>query len=581
MVFNRVNWFLFFQTTVFAVLIVLSVIFYRERLLADSGYYLMRVINSRMPWIEHGRFILFFSQVLPWIGVTFQVPLKVVLILYSLNHVLFPLLIFYLVVLRFNNPMAGVFMIILQLAGIVTGFLVPMFELYYAASMLVLFAAILYKGSTGIYNNLILLTLAFFIVSSHPMGIVLLLMVSGYHALDFGKKYQWLYLQIVILLMTLLLFKYFTASDYEAGKSAAILQGLKAGKYNLGFFTQLAGFLLKNYYTLMVIAIVVIALFISRRDYLKLGFYLASVTIIGLLSALNTGVFELSRYVEQVWFPLVFGVSFPLMIGLAEKLKRNVSLIFALLFLLLILHRLRMITDMSLSYNHRTSQMMRLTAHAGTYGGQWFIIDDYNISNELIPGANWSYPIETMLLSALDGPSKTVSLCTLEDYLYEDNFKKLNLTNYLFRRFEVEPLSNINTHYFSLAHGTYLPMNNKSILEADKALPATAVSLSLSKSDKTYKRNSIIYLPVEISTTVQIPSNREYGYYLSAVWEGEDKELSSAIVIPIEVDIANSYVQELILRTPEIPGFYTLNVELKNAKEDKIITSEQTGIKVR
>lgn len=578
---KKINWFLVFQTSIFAVLIVLSVIFYRERLLADSGYYLMRVINSRMPWIEHGRFILFFSQVLPWIGVTLQLPLKAVLLLYSLNHVLFHLLIFYLVVFRFKNQMAGVLLILLQLAGTVTGFLVPMFELYYAAAMLVLFAVILYAGSSGFFNNLLLLTLAFFIMSSHPMGIVLLLMVLGFHAIDFRERSPWLYLQIVVLLAVLLLFKYLTASEYEAGKSAAILQGLKDGKYNFGFFTQLAGLLLKHYYTLILISILVIALFIFRKYYLKLTFYLASIIVVMLLSALNTGVFELSRYVEQVWFPVVFVVSFPLMIGLTEQMKRYVALSLFLLFLLMTFQRLWMITDMGLKYTHRTAQIMRLAEHASACEGQWFVIDDYNIANELIPGANWSYPIETMLLSSLDGPSKTVSLCTLEDYLYEDNYKKLNSSDYLFRRFEVEPLGNINSHYFSMAPGTYFPMNDNSIPEADTALTAKTVSLRLAKSDKTYKRKGIIHLPVEISTTMLIPSNREYGYYLSVIWERKDNELSSALVIPIEVDISNSYIQELMLRTPETPGFYTLKVQLESAGEDRAITSAQTGISVK
>jgi len=86
---------------------------------------------------------------------------------------------------------------------------------------------------------------------------------------------------------------------------------------------------------------------------------------------------------------------------------------------------------------------------------------------------------------------------------------------------------------------------------------------------------------LEISTTRLIPSNREYGYYLSAIWERKANELSSALVIPIEVDIVNSYVQELILITPETPGHYTLKVQLKSAKEDRAITSAQTGIIVK
>lgn len=575
---NKTNWLIGFLFTVFIILIGLSVIFYRERLLADSGYYLIRVINSRMPWVEHGRTILFFSQVLPWLGVLLHMPLKAILLLYSLNHVLFPLLIFYLVAIRFNNPMAGVLLILLQLAGMLTGFLVPMFELYYAASMLVLFAVILYTGNTGHLYRIFLLILAFFIMGSHPVGIALLLMVLVFHATDNGKKYRWFYVQISILLAGLLIFKYFTASEYEEGKSAAIIQGLISGKYNLVFFTRLAGFLLKNYFTLLLIGLTVIVLIVSRRWYLKLVLYLVFIAVFVVLSALNTGVFELSRYIEQVWFPLVFVISFPLMIGLTDNVSRAGSLTLALFFLILVTFRLWLITDTCRLYTLRTDQILRLTAHAKSMGGSWYVIDDYNITDPLVPGANWSYPIETMLLSSQQGPAATVSICTLEDYLYAENFRKLKSSVYLFRRFEVEPLENINRSYFNPAAGPYVSLNDTVFQTPGNAVLAKGLTLNLSPSGKFYKCGKFVHIPVEISTTSLLPSNRIYGFGLVSVWENAGKQLTSELVTPMEVDVRDSYTQEVFVKTPETPGSYTLKVSVKEVNGNSILVTASVTV---
>jgi len=155
--------------------------------------------------------------------------MKVILLLYSLNHVLFPLLVFYLTVKIYNKPIAGFVLLLFQTAGLITGFFVPMFELYYAGSLLVLFVSALYSHKS-LTSNLILIISGFFIISSHPIGIVLLFMVMVIHFL----KHKWekvpIYGVIITITLALLLLKYFNASEYESGKTAAIISGFSEGK---------------------------------------------------------------------------------------------------------------------------------------------------------------------------------------------------------------------------------------------------------------------------------------------------------------------------------------------------------------
>jgi len=579
---KKQHWFLAFQFVVFAFLLTLSVIFYHERLLADSGYYLMRVINSRLPWIEHGRFILFFSQVLPVIGVNLQLPLKVVLLLYSLNHVLFPLLIFLVAIFYFKNQMAGVLLILLQVAALTEGFIVPMFELYYAASLLVLFIAILYtdRHSAGIKITLLILT--FFIFSSHPMGIVLLLLVVGFYAID--RKWQglWLYLQTGILLTGFLILKYFTASEYETGKTGVIIQDVLSGKYDGEFFVQLTGFLLKYFYSVALIAVMVVYLMTSRKWFKALIFYLAGIVVVIVLSALNSNVIELSRYNEQVWFPLIFVVAFPFMTGLSEKINKSVAWILSLLFILLVFSRLILITERCLFYKQRTDLIVRLNTHAQGLEGKRFVIDEYNIADTLIPGANWSYPIESMLFSAESGHENTVTICTLEDYTYKDLYRKVTGSDFIFWRINTEPYSWLNPHYFRLNSSPYMQLNQilvefpstDSLVGKVRLVPEQEASF-IQQPGKIIR----VWTNIETEKGVTLYSNRSNGLYMTYEWEGAEGKTN--IKTSLRVDVSGEFRQDVIVQAPEKLGDYSLVLLLKSKSGEILAKSRAENYTIK
>ncbi|MBK7945407.1 MAG: hypothetical protein IPJ85_08915 [Flavobacteriales bacterium] len=70
-----------------AYLIVFAWRFADERLYADSGYYLARVINEGGFRIEHGRWVLAFSQLLPLAGAKLGLGMKALILVHSLNNV--------------------------------------------------------------------------------------------------------------------------------------------------------------------------------------------------------------------------------------------------------------------------------------------------------------------------------------------------------------------------------------------------------------------------------------------------------------------------------------------------------------
>src|SRR5688572_4443550 len=119
-------------------LLVASAVFFEERMLADAAFYLSKVINEESFHIEHQRYILALSQLFTLLSVKLHLPLKAVLIVHSIGHVLFFYALFLICRYVLQNRIAGWWILLCQTAGLLHGFFVPMFEVYYAAGLLVL-----------------------------------------------------------------------------------------------------------------------------------------------------------------------------------------------------------------------------------------------------------------------------------------------------------------------------------------------------------------------------------------------------------------------------------------------------------
>lgn len=446
--------FLILQLLLSAAITVLAVVFFRERLLADSGYYLMRMINNGWPWVEHQRYILILSQILPWAGTVAGLPMTFILLLYSLNHVIFHFSVLYITAIRYKNLNAVAVLILLQIAGIAEGFFVPMFELYYAGSLLILFAVVLdLPRRTG--HTILLLISGFFILSSHPAGVVLLIMAAIYNYAETRKTPWNLYFMIFAMMAGFIILKLFMASDYESGKAASMISAWRDGSYNLAWMAANLKFVVKHYAALLLFIISMSLILAYNKKRLAFMAYLLFVVLVFILSSLNTGQYEPSRYNEQVWFPLSVIAFLPLLSSdINGRLSRLRPLVLAIFFLFAVF-RLGLVVKTGIGYSYRTSNLKKLIATARQQEGQYFIADEKLTEKAGIPGSNWSYPIESMLFSSESGPEKTLTICTTEDYYFNNVNERLDSSNYLFWRLGSEPLSYLNTKYFALRPGKY------------------------------------------------------------------------------------------------------------------------------
>ena len=441
------------EHVLFIVLGVSAIYFFEERLLADSSYYIFKVIDNESFWVEHNRFILFFSQFIPLIGVKIGLTLKIVLYLYSIGHIIFFYGIFLLARYYYKNIQAGILLLLLQTLGIMSGFFVPMFELYYSAGLLVLFSTILYYSDKK-SDLVVLIILSFFILTGHPYASILLLLVLILHAIEYKAKFIKSYIFFFAFIVGVFIFKKLTASEYEQGKTTAFINNLVGANYDMNYLKSLSVFLYKYYKELLLMELLIIIVLATSRQFLKLSLIVAA--FFGVLAIINISYygFEHSRYQEQVYFSLSFVVAYPFVIYLINNKNIYSKIIFSLLAFVIICIRIYGIWIDGQSFTLRVNEIKSNIEYVTPMSGSKFVIEkeslDYN--------PNWSYPIETLLLSSYDN-NKSVTICTDEDYNYKDNKTKISPSQYLFRRWEIFDVKTLNGNYFKLDSLNYVAIN--------------------------------------------------------------------------------------------------------------------------
>jgi hypothetical protein len=134
---------------------------------------------------------------------------------------------------------------------------------------------------------------------------------------------------------------------------------------------------------------------------------------------------------EQVMFPFVPIVFIPLIYGFPSKGRQGLLNISILLISALILYRLAVIYYGSEIFMKRVAQMEQLIEVARQKGGSKFVVSE-DVIDHGYTQVNWSYPIESMLLSAIDGNDIAVTIAPEADLNFNDNYNKIEANQFIF-----------------------------------------------------------------------------------------------------------------------------------------------------
>jgi hypothetical protein len=429
-----------------------------ERLYADSGYYLARVVNEGAFRIEHGRWVLAFAQALPLIGVKLGVPMKALILLHSFNNVIWMCGCMLIAWRVLRDRDAAVAIAALHLVGLTHGLLCPIFELYYGTDLLVLFLAV-HRGTAmnPRWRLSALLFLGALVASCHAIGFLLLAGVLIL-ARAWERKLEALLLFMVVALV--LTARVLTISDYEKDSAAFIIKacdpGVLAAVLSPANLSGLVRYAVRHYPDLVALATLALAglLLHGRRTdaLLFFGFLLAMHALI----SLKLPEWYHDRYREQVNFGVTAWVVLVLIFH-AGRLSRTAKWV-PVILLLSVAYRIATAERIALCYTARTAHIEAAIARAQAQGvSKGIIAADGDFAPEH-HGVSlfWSVPVESLLLSAKQGPAATVSLITTEDL----EFRGLqdHLGEFIFRRWDLLPSSWLDARWFVAPEGEYLPI---------------------------------------------------------------------------------------------------------------------------
>ena len=549
---------------VFGILILLSIILYKERLFVDASYYFFKAINSGSFHVEHGRLVLAISQIGPLLASFLGLPLKFVMLIASVGNELFYYSVFLLTYYGLKDRIAGIAVLAIHLIGQTWLFYVPMAEIYYGAALMVPFMVILKSNRYKDQKYLLLLfLLQWLIMTSHPLNFSLIAFVLIADFLE-NKWNSKIYVQIALLALLGLIVQLTAADAYEQDKLSVLsspvnLNNLLDGTY----LKELIIYLLSYYYELVLILIATIIISFKNGKKLSLVilfFFLGAVVLIANYRGIaNTNTW----YTEIMYAPLVSLVVLFFSFYNLNKQNEKTFVNFISVIILILLPRLAMIWNGGEDLRNRMTQIEYLTDQLQDKGGSKYLIEEENYSRDYSL-MTWSNPLDVLMNSALDGAENTISLCTVGEFKFEKNASKLNDSNFIFRRFEVHPNHFLNDSYFELNKEKYTALNTSKEVDDIGRLDST-LTVHLIEEFKSAKAKDSAYVWVKIfnGSGISIPSLPREKIYLSYLWYKDNSLVEGATFkTPLMIDVEGDFIQDIKLAFPKSKGEYQVEIAL-------------------
>ncbi|NVO20876.1 MAG: hypothetical protein HXX13_14345 [Bacteroidetes bacterium] len=546
------------------ILIGLSVLLYKERIFADSGFYISQVINNKFFWIECQRIVLGISQLLPLSAIWLGLDLRYVLILYSVSHVLFFYALFLFVYYGLRDRRSGLLIILSQTVGIMYSFFTPMFELYYGVPLLITFYAIWKLNIRASLIVLILVILEILILLSHPLTFMLFPFLL---VLDYSRKKAKpvsYYFILGMVMIGVVCLKAYMMCPYEVGKLSWQFAYDSNKKYmqllDPAFYMEFGKYYLRYYWEELLALLLATWMFLRRKEWFKLVWvivtFLAYLFLVGSVYTVDH-----SRYMEQVMFPFFVITFFPLILKFPKEPRPGLQNISVLFVSGLIAYRLFVIYSGSDLFVARVRQMENLIQSARQMGGSKFIVSSANVDKGYTQ-LNWSYPLESILLSAIDGDDLTVTLVPDLDYYYENNNSKAGPEQFIFRKWELKDHAWLNRQYFHLDPGAYHPLcDSNTFQDLDEISRNLRIDVH---ARRYYQALDTVWVQVKIVNHGTDPLRAGKGdkLFLSYFWMKGTEYLDwNGILTPLETDVIKSLSQDVRIAVPKTKGRLTLKVD--------------------
>lgn len=433
---------------------------YARILISDPAFYLFNIINRSGFFVPGVRYTTVVNQLFAVLAVNLNLPLKVVIPIFSVSFVVVRLFYFYLVTTVLKNKAAGFSIIFVTVLGVSESYFRPTSESTIALlNSILLYAWLCYsedylgslkiKRLIGFIGSLFLIAFGYF---THPIALFSLLFSIGFFIVRYGKlKHVYSYLTI---LFTLFLFfnKVIVQNNLEhhAGiygnllTSPLIILDQLQSYYPYKFFINYFKVL---YFPLALFLIYVLIYQFWKKEWLQSVFLILFSMVYFTVVCVSFKEGDSNMQMEKIFLPLFMFMG----IALGSVLFRsdtNKNILFPVFFFAAVIYGLIKIDDARPAYYGRIEYLKEIVAEAKSTRVQKLIISNDEIDrNKMI--FTWASGIETLMLSTMQEKTSPVTVFISND-LNEDN-EALNENNFIatpfFQRYNQQ---SFNKNYFEL-----------------------------------------------------------------------------------------------------------------------------------
>ena len=433
-------------------------------LITDPAYYLFNIINDSKFFISGSRYTTVINQVLVLFAVKLNVPLRILIPLYSLSFVLVRFLYYLLVTKVFKNQTAGFAIITFTVIGVAESYFRPTSESTIALlNSALLFAFLFYSENkdwrkwkiiTQMIGTVLFVVFGYY---SHPIALFSLFFVVLYFSFS-ARKFKTLYPYVGVLLILLIFMgKVLLGSNSQHHDSLygnlfhspiAILKELPT-YYPYQFFDR---HFKQLYRVLIVLLISSILLHQIKREKRLAGlFVLAFSCLYFVVACTSFKKGDANMQMEKIFIPLVFFTAIGYADGICSVFqKKKVILSITIVFISFMgIHRIAKTRPI---YQGRIDYLNEIITEAQKEESRKLLIRSDQTARKL--QFTWAMGIETLMLTSMNEAESLTIYCIQHNENLEGKRNKAD--NFIAAHFRTSySYSQMNEKYFILPETTY------------------------------------------------------------------------------------------------------------------------------
>jgi hypothetical protein len=399
----------------FLVLLAGALIFAQERILfCDASFILTEILNSGSLRIQEHRYGAFITQMVPLLAGKAHLPLKDIILLYSVSFNLFYLVIASIIIFGFRNIGLAVLMAFYYTLFVSDTYFWTNNEIHQAMALMFLLFGIVFnfKRQYSFFIHLpLFLLLCFLSVFTHPIVVIVFPFIWVYFFLE---KEKWPYskketITLSVLMLTICAIKYclmlHAAYDSHKVRSATHFS-LKdiITSFSSDMMKTMGIKLITNYFFVPILFIVGIISGVKARKKKQVWLVVIFTLVYVLMTSLAFPSF-IPFYIESEWMPLSIIATILFVYQTLPKIKPSMAI--ALLSIIFLV-RIGYILQASVKFIERKEWIFatldKMKVQNITKG---YLYNTADVDNILL--MNWGTPTESLIASALRGekPNRT------------------------------------------------------------------------------------------------------------------------------------------------------------------------------